>query len=267
MIKLVAIDMDGTLLNSQHVIVPQNIPVIKAASARGVKIVLSTGRPLSGLRAELKTLGITDEDQYVVAFNGSLVQSVTGQVLSSTTFSYDDYLDLVALSKAYDLSLCIENNDAIYTTSHNLNHTIAAESYLLNLPLKIRDLAEIPHDLRMPKCMFIDDPEKIDRLLAELDPALTTRFNFLRSDANYIDVMPKAATKGTGLAHLTDYLKIKPADVMAIGDQHNDLAMLDFAGTAVAMGNGIPEVKKIADFVTGVNDDGGVAQAIEKMLA
>ncbi|MFD1465827.1 Cof-type HAD-IIB family hydrolase [Lapidilactobacillus mulanensis] len=267
MIKLVAIDMDGTLLNSDHVIAPQNIPVIKAASAKGVKVVLSTGRPLPGLRGELQTLGITGADQYVVAFNGSLVQSVTGQVLSSTSFTFDDYLLLESLAHEYDICLCIENDDAVYTSSHNINHVVVGEAYLLNIPLRIRNESELSHEMRMPKCMFIDEPVKIDRFLKNLDPEIKARFNFLHSDVNYIDVMPKSATKGTGLAKLAQHLQIDPSEVMAIGDQHNDLAMLDFAGTAVAMGNGIPEVKQVADFVTGINDEGGVAQAITRMLA
>lgn len=266
MIKLVAIDMDGTLLNSNHVIAPQNIPVIKKASASGVKVVLTTGRPLSGLQSELKTLGLVDSDQYVVAFNGSLVQSVTGEILSSTVFDFSDYLELEQLANQYQVHLDIENNDAIYTTNHNINTTVSTESYLLNLPIQVRDLAELPQDLLIPKCMYIDDPVKIERFVEEIPSSMQDRYNFLLSDRGYIDVAPKAATKANGLQKLANVLDIKADEIMAIGDQRNDLSMLNYVGLPVAMGNAIDDVKAVAKFVTGTNDDGGVAQALTKVL-
>lgn len=266
MIKLVAIDMDGTLLNSNHVIAPQNIPIIKKASASGVQVVLATGRPLTGLTAELETLGLTGADHYVVAFNGSLVQSATGQILSSTAFSYDDYLVLHNLATQYRLNLNIENNEAIYTTSRDINTVVSTESYLLDLPIKVRRLEEISPELLMPKCMYIDDAEKISYFMQELPVAMKQRYNFLASDRNYIDVMPKTATKGAGLAQLGQHLNIGADEMMAIGDQKNDLSMLDYVGLPVAMGNAVPEVKAVAKFATASNDEGGVGQAIEKVL-
>ncbi|WP_164506850.1 Cof-type HAD-IIB family hydrolase [Lapidilactobacillus bayanensis] len=266
MIKLVAIDLDGTLLNSQHVIAPQNIPVIKKISASGVKVVLASGRPLSGLQSELAALDLTGADQYVVAFNGSLVQSVTGKILSRTSFSFADYLVLEKLAQQYAVNLDIENDQAIYTTSHDISTVVTTESYLLNLPIKIRRVAELPQDLLIPKCMFIDEPDKIDHFLKELPVEMTNRYNFLLSDRGYIDVMPKSATKASGLAKLAAQLKIDASEIMAIGDQKNDLAMLNYVGLPVAMGNGIPEVKSIAKFVTATNDEGGVAQALLKVF-
>lgn len=266
MIKLVAIDMDGTLLNSQHVIAPQNIPAIKKVSASGVKVVLTTGRPLSGLESELATLGLTGPDQYVVAFNGSLVQSVTGEVLSSTSFIFEDYLILEKLANDYQVNLDIENDEAIYTTSHDISTVVSTESYLLQLPIKIRAIEELPSDLLIPKCMYIDDPDKINHFLKVLPETMTSRYNFLQSDRGYIDVMPKASSKANGLAKLAAYLNITAAEIMAIGDQKNDLSMLNYAGLPVAMANGIPEVKALAKFVTGTNDEGGVAQALTKVF-
>lgn len=93
-VKLIAIDMDGTLLNEHSELNPATVQAINAANAQGIKVVICTGRPLSGVTPFLKQLGIAGEDNYVITFNGSMVQTITGKIITGLTLSHDDYIDI-----------------------------------------------------------------------------------------------------------------------------------------------------------------------------
>jgi Cof subfamily protein (haloacid dehalogenase superfamily) len=122
-------------------------------------------------------------------------------------------------------------------------------------------------DVLMPKGMFIDQPELITAALAQktLFAPFTQRFNFMRSAPFFLEVTRKNVNKGNALAKLVEQLGLTAANVMAIGDQGNDLSMIEYAGTGVAMGNAIDSVKTAAQHITTDNDHDGVAQAIEKL--
>lgn len=115
-IKLVAIDIDGTLLNSKKEITPEVFSAIQDAKAAGVKIVIATGRPIAGVQRLLEELELNQPDNYVVTFNGGLVQdTVTGQELIKETLTYDDYLDIELLGRKLGVHMHAITKDGIYT--------------------------------------------------------------------------------------------------------------------------------------------------------
>ena len=115
-IKLVAVDMDGTLLNENNVLSPKTIEVVKAAKAQGIKVVLCTGRPLTGVTPFLHELGLTDSSDYVITFNGALVQNTaTGEILVRHTLTHAQYLELETLSRTIGVHLHAEDDQFIYT--------------------------------------------------------------------------------------------------------------------------------------------------------
>lgn len=144
-IKLVAIDIDGTLLNENNELTQRTIDAIQAATAKGVKVVLTTGRPLTGVTPYLKALGLAGDDQYVITFNGALAQTVSGKVLTKETISYADYRDIEALSHDLDVKFHVEDEELIYTAHQLIPKYSIAESFLVLMQIKyvpVADMAE-----------------------------------------------------------------------------------------------------------------------------
>ena len=116
------------------------------------------------------------------------------------------------------------------------------------------------------KVMMIDEPAILDKAIARIPPEVKEKYTVLKSSPYFLEILDKRVNKGTGVKSLADVLGIKAEEVMAIGDQENDIAMIEYAGVGVAMDNAIPAVKEVANFVTKSNLEDGVAWAIEKYV-
>lgn len=113
------------------------------------------------------------------------------------------------------------------------------------------------------KVMMIDEPAILDQAIARIPQEVKEKYTVLKSAPYFLEILDKRVNKGTGVKSLADVLGIKPEEIMAIGDQENDIAMIEYAGVGVAMDNAIPSVKEVANFVTKSNLEDGVAFAIE----
>lgn len=269
-IKLVAIDIDGTLINDQRQITPKTVAALKKATAAGVKVVLCTGRPMTGVTAYLKELGIANQDdEYVVSFNGGLAQSTSGNVIVNHSISFDDYADWENFCLKQGVHSQIETRDYIYTTNQDLSKYTIYESGLVNMPVRYRSMDEMARERDqyiVAKAMMVDEKDKIDTALAHLPQDLRDRFSIVRSEDFYLEFMHPSASKGQTLKTLSEQLGIKQDEVMALGNAQNDNSMIEFAGIGVAMGNSIPETLKIADVTVADNNHDGVAEAVDKYV-
>lgn len=269
-IKLVAIDIDGTLISDRREITPKTVAAIQKASAQGVKIVLCTGRPMTGVRAYLDQLSLNGrDDEYVVSFNGALAQTTAGKVMVEYGITFNDYADWVTYCLKEGVHSQIETRDYIYTTNQDLSYYTIYESELVSMNVRYRSLdemAKIRDQYIIAKAMMVDSKEKIDRALADLPANLANRFSIVRSEDFYLEFMHKEASKGKTLARLSNELGLAPSEVMALGNAQNDNSMLEFAGTGIAMGNSVPETLAVADDVTADNNHDGVAAAIDKYV-
>lgn len=269
-IKLVAIDIDGTLINDQQQITPQTVAALKKASAAGVKVVLCTGRPMTGVEAYLEELGVAGkDDEYVISFNGGLAQSTSGNVIVNHSISFDDYADWENYCLKQMVHSQIETRDYIYTTNQNLSKYTIYESGLVSMPVRYRSLDEMSRQRDhyiIAKAMMVDEKDVIDTALANLPQDLRDRFSIVRSEDFYLEFMHPSASKGKTLKTLSDRLGIKQNEVMALGNAQNDNSMIEFAGIGVAMGNSVPETLKIADVTVADNNHDGVAEAVNKYV-
>lgn len=264
-IKLIAIDMDGTLLTDQQTITPENQQAIQAATAAGIQVVLASGRPLTGLQAYSKQLGLWSKGHYTVTFNGALVQeNQTDQPIVKHTVPFETFQTFYDLSQKLGLHIHAEDKNAMYTPNRAISRYTVVESALVNLPLYYRPLADFEPDQRFSKVMLIDTPELITAAQDKIPQQLRDQYYIVNSTPYFIEVMNKNVSKGHAIAELAQYLQIHPDEVMAIGDERNDLTMLDYAGTGVAMGNAVPQVKAKATVITATNNASGVGQAIQK---
>lgn len=266
-IKLVAIDIDDTLLSSTGKILPSTLISIQAALTQGVKVVLCSGRPLAGIKPFLNELGITEPDQYVIANGGGMIESVTGQAVAKHLIDNADYRRLTAFAKSRQLPFNVVDPDSeIITADRDIYWLIAVQAWENKAGILVREPDELPADFQIAKGVFVASAETLDNIEVDVQQAFGEQLYVVRAARQFLEVMNPNAGKGQALQDLAAKLALTADEVMAIGDEGNDVAMFNFAGTAVAMGNGTAEAKEHANFVTSSNDADGIAVAFEKYV-
>ena len=269
-IKLIAIDIDGTLINDQRQITPKTMAALKKASAAGVKVVLCTGRPMTGVAAYLDELGLNhQDDQYVISFNGGLAQSTSERPVVTATIAFNDYLDLQNFYRKQGAKVIIETSDYIYTADQDISPYTVHESDLVSMPIRYRTIDQqfqLKDQLEIGKVMLTDEAATIDAILPKLPAEFKERFTFVRSEPFYLEAVNPKAGKGNALTNLTAHLGIDLKDTMAIGNAQNDESMIEVAGIGVAMGNSVPSTIACADGTVADNNHDGVAEAVEKYV-
>ncbi|ORM77584.1 sugar-phosphatase [Pantoea eucrina] len=266
-IKLIAIDMDGTLLNPQHEITPAVKAAIGRARDKGVSIVLATGRPFVGVERYLMELDLRQPGQYCISNNGALAHKAdSGDVVAEKTLSFDDYLYLEQLARELGVHFQAFDKSSLYTPNKDISEYTIHEASLTGIPVRYRAVEEMDPATRFPKIMMIDKPALLDKAIARLPARMQESYTVLKSAPYFLEILNPLVNKGYGVKMLAKKLGLQQSEVMAIGDQENDLAMIEYAGTGVAMGNAIDSVKKIAQFVTKTNMEDGVAHAIEELV-
>lgn len=264
MYKLIALDIDGTLLNSEKKVTQEVFDAIQSAKQKGVKVVLSTGRPLPGVQSLLKELKLNDEENYVVTFNGGLVQEITSQdVISNIEMSHEDF-DYIynELAKKHDIKIHINTPDSLVVPYKEVPKYSIHESKLNNIPVICMDENEINSNIRFCKVMLVDEPQIIEDIIAKIPQEFHDKYTIVRSAPFFLEFLNKKVNKGSGLQALCDKLGIDPSEVIAVGDEENDRHMIEFAGLGVAMGNARDSIKEIANHVTETNNNHGVAKVI-----
>lgn len=269
-IKLVAIDIDATLINDQRQITERTKQAIKKASQQGVKVVLCTGRPITGVDGYLTELGLNhQDDEYVISFNGALAQTTNENVLVNYTLSFDDYIDWQAFCLKNNVKSQIESRDYIYTINRDLSPWTIHESDLVSMPVRVRSLDEMAHtqdQYVLAKGMMLGNKDELDIAQPKVIKEFGDRFTIIRSEDFYLEVINHKASKGSTLKVLSEELGIKQDEVMALGNAQNDNSMIEYAGLGVAMGNSVPETKAVANVITDTNNNDGVGKAIEKYV-
>ncbi len=266
-IKLIAIDIDGTLLNSKKVITPRVNEAIQKARQLGVYIVLCTGRPLPGVQQQLKELNLINDRDFVITYNGSLVQRTgDGHSYAHFTLGYSDLEEVANQVKNHPIHFHAIDQEVIHVTTEDIGEYSYHEQRLVNMPISHKPQEEIDKNIEFTKMMFVEKAELLEPFIAQLPTKFTEKYTLLRSAPYYLEILHKDASKGKAVAKLADLLELTPDEIMCLGDNENDLDMITYAGIGVAMGNAVETVKNVADFITTTNDEDGVAIAIEKYV-
>ena len=265
-IKLIALDLDGTLLTTDKKLTERTKATLKAAREQGVKVVLPTGRPLKAMDFFLKELG-TDghEDEYTITFNGGLVQKNTGEILDKTVFSIDDVSRIYEETEKLNIPLDAISEGIVYQIQSDQESLYAQFNPALTfIPTAFEDLSS---QITYNKCVTAFPQEPLDAAIQKISPELIDKYEIFKSRELLLEWSPKNVHKATGRAKLIEHLGIDQSQVMACGDEANDLSMIEWAGLGVAMQNAVPEVKAVANVVTPMtNDEEAVVWAIEKYV-
>lgn len=270
MIKLLAIDMDGTLLNEEkHIDTPQKEAVQKAIEA-GIKVVLCTGRPLFGVlpvygELELEKYNL---DEYVILNNGcSLRKTTNWELLDNKEIMKEDVIYLDKLRKGYNLDLTVSNDNDYFVVGDKANKYTIEDGKLVYVDIKPISLEEATSGKHtFFKSMYLGEEEEIQRFKNDNENLLKDKYDAVLSQIHIFEMLPFGTNKAAALKELAEKLGIKREEIMTIGDGNNDVEMLEFAGTGIAMGNGTESAKKAANYVTDTNENHGVAKAIEKYI-
>lgn len=264
-VKLIALDIDGTLLSSKQEILPSTKRAVTEALNAGIKIVLCTGRPLAGVSHFLKELGVAGDDQYVVTYNGAVTETVSGHVVAKHLLDRTAYEKLTAFGQAHQVPFnVLDENSEIYTADRDLHFLEVVQAMENSAGLKIRTPEEMPADFEIAKGVFVGSEELLDATEPALRVEFEPQYSVVRASRWFLEVMAAGVNKGQALRDLAKVLDLDPAEMMAVGDEGNDLAMFAAVGVSVAMGNGSDEAKAGAKYVTARNDDDGLAMAIDK---
>ena len=285
MIKLIASDMDGTLLNHNHKIPKENVKLINFAKNQGIEFVVATGRAYYEALPALNEENINCD---VISFNGGIVYDKNGNIISITPMLPKDLYYTIEILKSFDISYQLYTKNTIYTTSietdinayidlirsngyePDVEHLRAEAQQKLDVGYitEVENIELYLNEKENPPIKIIaisNDISKLEnaaKLLSE-----NTSISVTSSGANNIEIMHKNATKGEALKEIAKIYGINLENAVAIGDNLNDQAMLDIVGYSVAMKNGNTILKEQAKYVTEkTNSEGGVADTIFKLI-
>ena len=265
MYKLIAIDMDGTLLNEKKEISNRCKEDIRILKERGISVVLATGRPFHGILRYIDELNLHDINDFVVTYNGALVQNTNAdKVLNSRPLSLNSYKELYTVSKELDVNIHALTESSVLTPRNNQYTHI--ESTINQIPIIEGPVEDIVSTTNIIKVMFIDDPKRLDAIIPLIPDWVKEKYSILRSAPIFLEFLEKGVDKGAGVSLIARQLGIESKEVICIGDAGNDIAMIKYAGLGVAMGNATDEVKSVADYITLSNEEDGVAHVIEKVI-
>ena len=266
MYKLVALDMDGTLLNSQKEISARTKQAIKDAREQGVHVVLASGRPLEGMADYLSQLDMTSDSDYVLSYNASLVQRVESkQIIRKQIMLGSDAKNIASLSRDLGVYVHAFSPERGLITPENNSYT-SHESTLNGMPVTEIDFGELDNDEEIVKVMMVADPDILSAAIAQLPESLYEQYTIVQSAPFFLELLNPSSNKGAGVAMLAEHLDIDANEVICMGDAGNDHHMIEYAGLGVAMGNATEDTKALADHITDTNDNDGVAKVIEEFI-
>lgn len=265
MYKALALDLDGTLTDSNKEITDKTRETLFSAMDRGVKVILASGRPLMGITTPARILEMERRGGLIMAFNGGvIVDCESGRRLRRVTVPPECIPDIYAAAQAADCIPLTYTDDKIVAEA--VDEYVLKEKKCVNAEIMTVDSLLDFVDYPTPKFLIVGPHEKLTVAEKMLKDSCGDKLNIFYSESYFLEVCPKGVSKDIGLAAVCEHLGISAAELMACGDGMNDIPMLDFAGLSVAMANSCDAVLDMADYVTLSNDDDGVAAAVEKFI-
>ncbi|MEF9974692.1 MAG: Cof-type HAD-IIB family hydrolase [Clostridia bacterium] len=264
--RALALDLDGTLTNTQKTVTPRTREALFLAASRGVTVILASGRPVEGMRKMAELVDLSRLDGYVLACNGaSILRYRDGQMVFCADIPIETIAALQPLSARFGVALlgyagdCVVTNDAA-------NRYAQKEAY--NNGLALEEQADLARAIArpIPKLMLVGEPERLARAAECAKALFSGQLNVFLSESYFLEITPLGIDKAAGLRRLIDQLGIPREELIAVGDGLNDIPMLAFAGLGVAMQNAYPETKAAADAHTLSNDQDGVAEVVRRYI-
>ncbi len=256
-IRLIALDLDGTLLNEKFELTEEVRASVKRVQDKGILIAVATGRDKKSADPFLQAL---QADRFAITSGGALIW-IDGQVIKQNSLTDTQVINILNLGKEYQTGIFVDQPERswrfgnkiyidMYSHVGNMSLNYQIESILDPLPIKVTLIQE--HGTLI----------EIRQRLADQNPEL----NMVFSAENILDLSPYGTNKGSALARLAQALRIRTTEVASVGDSENDVSMFLISGVSFAMGNAPKQVQQLANFIMPRNDQNGVVNAIESIL-
>lgn len=275
MIKLFAIDMDGTLLNSYGKLSPATKDALQKLNESGVKSVLCSGRVATSIEY---FNGLLELDNPVIANNGAIVKINKEKVLFSHTLKDQHLKELIDFCTEHKCIYHFYDEDTFYSNRLNqkgINHLLIDNDYGINVQCYL-NISDEPYQRlkeRNKNAYKIlvgnlkDHPYGEDKIVEIFNDRFGQDLYITSSGMSSIEIMEMGVNKWTGILELTDFLGISKEEIAAIGDSHNDIPMIEGAELSFAMGNANQALKDLAKYTVSDNNSSGIADAVDRILA
>ncbi len=260
--KLIAIDIDGTLLTSEKKLTDHSLAIMKEAEAAGLHCVLATGRVAANVKEIYGPLGLKSP---CICSGGAQVVDGNFNMIHTCYIPNEIVKEVLNFAKEKDVHVQIFQDENFYFEKYSKWVDIYNEISGLN-PLETPNLHEIPvEELNTPKVLILAEPERVLEVQAEAIERFPM-LNIGRSRPTFLEMNNPEGNKGNALKALEKMLGLKREELIAIGDNQIDESMIIYAGLGVAIGNALDEIKEVSDYIAPDNDHEGVAHVIEKFM-
>ena len=264
--KLIAVDIDGTLTNSRKEITPRTRHALLEAQARGKRVIIASGRQPRGVYPIAQDLMMERYGGFMMCYNGGkIISCETDQTILTRLFPREYLSDIVGVLKDSNITMMTFDDKKIIADKKVNDYTMV-ESEICKTEMVTYDdfVAAVKFDFN--KILLAGEPLELDHYQKILRSRYDGLLDICKSAPYFMELMPLGISKGSMLPLLLEKLNISREELIAFGDNYNDMTMIGYAGMGVAMGNGEEEIKKIANYVCECNDEDGVAKTIEKYV-
>lgn len=268
--KILFTDLDDTLLDNDKNVAPEDVDTIKEMLGRGHRFVIATGRPIYSAKKVAKKLGLYRDGIYIVASNGGVIYDC-----SQEKIIHADTLDIALVDVMFKSAMAENKHIHTYTDDYvvSMRKTLSLEIYSKKISMPYKILDKIPEDLPAPppKLVIMSIEEGSRKILEDFEKrhAETVKGRAVSVFSNdfLLEYLPVGVSKGRAVTGLCEMLGIPVADSVAVGDEANDIPMIDAAGVGAVMKNGTDEAKSHALYVTDrTNNECGVSEVIRKFI-
>lgn len=268
--KLIVTDMDGTVLGEDHKITDENKKALKEAEKMGIRVVFATGRFHDSAKDHIDFL---DHTMPIISSNGSIIKHpITNKVYYSNFIDKNKCLEITDIIEKYNLNYQVYTDEKILQKYETEEEMIFMKNFIaknFSDKTEIVFKQELRDDIKNSKVLKfnileLENQKLLDKARQELKSI--NNIEITSSWKDNLEIMSEGSNKGKAVEFLSNLLEIDREHIIAFGDNYNDLPMIEFAGTGVAMGNAEEKVKNVANYITDKNGDSGVAKAINNLV-
>ena len=264
--KAIALDLDGTLTDSNKRLPAQNIEAVSKAIDMGVKVILASGRPLFGITPISKELKLDSKGGYILAYNGGqIVDCATNKTIVSHELPKQCIADICELARKQEVYALTYSDGRIVAESDKDEYVIK-EAFCNSTSIIKTDSLKDYVDYPVSKFLVVGSHEKLVPVQEALLKKYSGIIDAFYSEDYFLEVVPYGVAKDNSLKELLNKLNIKESELIACGDGMNDIPMLKIAGLAAVMENAYPKVKEYADYIAPSNNEAGVADVIQRYI-
>lgn len=264
--KVLVLDIDGTLTNTQKEITPATKQAIHTILEKGHKVILASGRPTPGMRRYEQELELDKYGGYLLSFNGArIIECRTGEIVYQRILPLSIIPGIYRFTKEHGCGLITYFGDNVIS-AYEPDEYVLLENKVNGMPIKVVDNFKEYVDFDVNKCLITVEPELAAAYEEELREKYEDIVSVYRSEPFYIEIMPKNVDKATSLDQMLKVIGQTRENTICCGDGFNDISMVRYAGVGVAMGNAQPALKEAADYITDTNDNDGLVQVIDTFI-